>query len=811
MTQEEFFKRFTYSVSTDRIGGGGFGTVYKAKDHVLHRTVAIKVSEVKTTADGQKTFSLKDEFEALQHVPKHPNIANYEELYTFEDHRGICDYAVMQYYPDGNLGNAIKQGLTAQQKEDIATQLLEGIAFLHKNKVVHRDLKPGNILIMKDDDGIIPIITDFGLSKAANMGDGSMFSNSFGGGTQRYSSPEQLQGKPLRLNTDLWSYGAILYELFTGEQLFTAGSGAANSAQADLEIYNKIIHGDVEKLSKMPEKWRKVAERCLVVDADKRAKDEEELFGIINGEAQKDVALADETVADAVTTSVGFIIPTTGTALIDDEETKLTNKPQPKEKKPQPKVGVSTPSTGSKTSNDKPKRKKSLWIALAVVAAMALLLTLLLKPNSEEPVATDPDIQAYQACQTAADYRAYISKYGTNAHHYGEAKAFVDQYVADSLTKAQEKLLAQHQAEVENKAQSEREKNEAEAYKKCTTIAACDNYLKDYPQGHYVAEVEAKKAELEVKAEAEVEKKEEAAYMNCTTIAACDRYLKDYPKGQHVAEVKKKKTDLEQTQQAEADAIAKIEKEKKEDEAYNRCTSIADCESYLKNYPQGRYVAEVKAKKAELEVPKKQIIVSGSANGHEWVDLGLPSGTLWATCNIGASTPEGYGNSYAWGETSTKKIYKWKSYKYAKNDPNKLTKYCTKNAYGNNGFTDNLTSLQDCDDPAVANWGSGWFTPSETQWKELINNTESKWTTQNGVSGQLFTSKKNGQTIFIPAAGWLFEGDLAWAGSEGLYWSRSLWDNSPDEALYFRFDSSIKYTDFRSRKDGLSIRPVREK
>ena len=71
MTQEEFFKRYTYSPSRDRIGGGGFGTVYRAKDNLLHRTVAIKVSEVKTTADGQKTFSLKDEFEALNQVPKH--------------------------------------------------------------------------------------------------------------------------------------------------------------------------------------------------------------------------------------------------------------------------------------------------------------------------------------------------------------------------------------------------------------------------------------------------------------------------------------------------------------------------------------------------------------------------------------------------------------------------------------------------------------------------------------------------------------------------------------------------------------------
>ena len=284
MTQQEFFKRYTYSPSRDRIGGGGFGTVYKAYDNLLHREVAIKVSEVKTTADGAKTFSLRDEFEALNHVPKHPNIANYEEFYSFEMPNGVFDYAVMQYYPDGNLSNAIKQGLTAEQKEDIATQLLEGIDFLHKHKVVHRDLKPGNILIVRHAGRMIPLITDFGLSKATGMGENSVFSNSFGAGTPRYSSPEQLQGNPLRFNTDLWSYGAILYELFMGTQLFTAGSGAANTAQADMEVYNKIVNGNVQSLGKMPETWRKVAERCLVVDAGKRAKDAEELFGIITGE-----------------------------------------------------------------------------------------------------------------------------------------------------------------------------------------------------------------------------------------------------------------------------------------------------------------------------------------------------------------------------------------------------------------------------------------------------------------------------------------------------------------------------------------------
>ena len=697
MTQQEFFSRYTYSPSRDRIGGGGFGTVYKAYDNVLHREVAIKVSEVKTTADGKKTFSLKDEFEALAHVPKHPNIANYEEFYSYEMPNGIFDYAVMQYYPDGNLGNAIRQGLTVEQKEEIATQLLEGIDFLHQHKVVHRDLKPGNILIVKHGGRIIPLITDFGLSKAAGVVDGSVFSNSFGAGTPRYSSPEQLQGNPLRLNTDLWSYGAILYELFTGQQLFSAGSGAANTAQADMEIYNKIVNGNVSGLNKMPEQWRRVAERCLVVDPTKRAKDAAELFAIIKGDD-------DETEGPS---APGRPSPFAKGGRRDSPN---PGRPSPSQRgaggsKPNPTAGGSKtpPPAGSTTAKPKPV----LWIALAA-AAVVFLLVLLLKPK---PKPTDPDTFAYEACQTASDYRAYMRDYGRNALHYNEAKAIVEQHEADSAAKVQQAAaLAQAQQQ----------------------------------------------AEAEAQAQADAEKKEEAAYKKCTTVAACESYLKAYPKGKYVDEVKAKKTKLEQELQAQ----------------------------------QGG---------------------NGSAGGHEWVDLGLPSGTLWATCNLGASKPEGYGNYYAWGETSTKSTYNWDSYKYANGNYDKLTKYCNKSDYGNNGFTDNLTALQTGDDPAAANWGSGWRTPSKAQWDELRANTTDQWTKRNGVWGREFTSNLNGTTLFLPAAGYRWDSELYYPGSYGYYWSRSLYAFTPGRAWYLYFGSDDCDVDgYIYRYTGFTVRPVRQ-
>ena len=197
------------------------------------------------------------------------------------------------------------------------------------------------------------------------------------------------------------------------------------------------------------------------------------------------------------------------------------------------------------------------------------------------------------------------------------------------------------------------------------------------------------------------------------------------------------------------------------------------------------------------------------ANGHAYVDLGLPSGTLWATCNIGATKPEEYGDYYAWGETSTKNTYNWSTYKYCNSGYDDFTKYCNKSDYGNNGFTDDLTELQRGDDPATANWGNGWCTPTKEQWKELLENTTNKWTTQNGVKGRLFTSKKNGKSLFLPAAGYRWVGKLGLVGSYGNYWSSSLYTDYPSRAWSFRFYSGNYRMNGSYRNLGRSVRAVR--
>ena len=194
---------------------------------------------------------------------------------------------------------------------------------------------------------------------------------------------------------------------------------------------------------------------------------------------------------------------------------------------------------------------------------------------------------------------------------------------------------------------------------------------------------------------------------------------------------------------------------------------------------------------------------------HEFVDLGLPSGLLWATCNVGADTPEGYGDYYAWGETTPKETYEWSTYQYCMGSGNTLTKYCNDASYGYNGFTDDLTTLLPEDDAATANWGTGWRMPTYDEWQELFDNTTHTWTTQNGVNGRLFTAP-NGNTLFLPAAGSPDFSLFYPAGSWGLYWSSSLDTDYPNLAWNFFFDSSGTYVYSYSRGGGFPVRPVRE-
>lgn len=199
----------------------------------------------------------------------------------------------------------------------------------------------------------------------------------------------------------------------------------------------------------------------------------------------------------------------------------------------------------------------------------------------------------------------------------------------------------------------------------------------------------------------------------------------------------------------------------------------------------------------------------GELNGREWVDLGLPSGTLWATCNIGADSPTAFGDYFAWAETSPQasNAYSWETYKYANGDRLRLTKYCNMSSTGDNGFTDELIKLEPSDDAAAVNWGDGWRMPTTAEAFELRECCSYAWTTQNGVKGRLIVGP-NGNSFFLPAAGSINNGNYNQVGNSCYCWTSELCLDYPSDAwaLYFFPDSFGK--NFFGRDNGYSIRPV---
>lgn len=192
-----------------------------------------------------------------------------------------------------------------------------------------------------------------------------------------------------------------------------------------------------------------------------------------------------------------------------------------------------------------------------------------------------------------------------------------------------------------------------------------------------------------------------------------------------------------------------------------------------------------------------------------FVDLGLPSGTLWADRNVGAATPEAYGSYFAWGETKPKSNYSWSTYIVTSvsncgtaSDP----------IYKELGSNADIAGTKY--DAATANWGAGYKMPTKAQWKELNNSkyTTWTWTTKNGVKGYEVTSKAEGNnnSIFLPAAGNRDGWGINAVGSGGDYWSSSLYSDAPDYAWYLTFGSYGRSVSDSRRYYGLSVRPVSE-
>ena len=204
-------------------------------------------------------------------------------------------------------------------------------------------------------------------------------------------------------------------------------------------------------------------------------------------------------------------------------------------------------------------------------------------------------------------------------------------------------------------------------------------------------------------------------------------------------------------------------------------------------FPDEPIVAEVIEDFEKTQPNVKQPATTGTINGHQWVDLGLS--VKWGTCNIGATSPEEYGDYFAWGETRPKATYTEENCK----------------TYGKNigGIAGNAAY-----DAATAHWGGSWRMPTYDEFNELINNCTWQWTTQGGKNGYKVTSKINGNSIFLPAARYRDESSLGIGGSKGLYWSSTPYVSDTRNAYSFDFFSGNRFLNWNNRLYGHSVRPV---
>ncbi|SOD79483.1 serine/threonine-protein kinase [Spirosoma fluviale] len=284
-TFQDFRKRYPIRPNDKEalLGSGSYGRVIKVEDQIDTEWVAIKISEFK----GNDTKSLRAEVELAKRVPPQTNIARYDACYRFETDTSVSDFAIMKYYPDGNLADLLRKApLTPTQIYDITQGILLGLQHLHKIRIVHRDFKPANILISRDNAGrFIPKIADFGLSRLVSEDelDSSDFDLSDGRGTPSYKAPEQIEGSRVSFNLDLWAFGVILYEIMTGEKPFKSDLRNSSEQSVRREIEKRIITVQLPaRLDHIAEPYQAMIRRCLVRDIHERVRKEDELLDLLD-------------------------------------------------------------------------------------------------------------------------------------------------------------------------------------------------------------------------------------------------------------------------------------------------------------------------------------------------------------------------------------------------------------------------------------------------------------------------------------------------------------------------------------------------
>ena len=479
------------------LGEGGMAEVWYAENEI-GKPAAVKILFEKLTRNEKIVERFHNEALVMVKL-RHPNI---RQVYSY-GYLGNRHCIVMEYLDGDDLSALMKGGrrFTEEELERWWNQIVDALNYTHQQGIVHRDIKPSNVFL--DEYGNIKLL-DFGIAKI--MENNSLTQTGSMMGTLMYMSPEQVKdSKSIDYHTDIYSLAVTFVNLLTGKNPYDSDT------TSDFEIREKIVYTPFD-VSVLPEEWQ----GFLAPYLEKEPQNRPELRHFEPTPLAKPAAAASP-------------------SNTEDAKTTISQPPVMDNPPSEAKTSTDAPQTVA-VQQDSPKRKSKagLFIGLgigvaAIVAAVVLLF--LLMPS--------PDTEAFQECSSVNDYRSYMQTYGSKGHHYDEAKAIVDKYMADSTEKALEQERARQRAEAE-RAKAEAEQKENESYNKCTTIAACDSYLKTYPEGRYVSQVKAKKEELEQKAAQEAAAKKAVAKQQIQN--ATNKKQETQPKTPNKVDTKKTKT-----------------------------------------------------------------------------------------------------------------------------------------------------------------------------------------------------------------------------------------------------------------------------
>jgi serine/threonine protein kinase/formylglycine-generating enzyme required for sulfatase activity len=287
----EILNKYRYDPQTDLLGRGGFATVYKAYDKILDMPVALKFFQ---SQDAANKYTIINEIKRAI-ILSHPNIVKYYGVETlinrnFHGQEEEVQIGVMELVQEGQMKTYMTHNpLNLDQLKKLLIDILEGLKYLHSEGVIHRDIKPQNILLGRDKQNrLVAKIADFGISKSA---DSNQASASILLGTIEYMAPEQFNperygiNKKIGYNVDIWAFGVTAYYLLTGNLLFGSRSGDTSAAQMISKIVN--AEGLGNKLSLLEEPFRSALQKCIVSNANDRTNDIDELIAILKGQVYK--------------------------------------------------------------------------------------------------------------------------------------------------------------------------------------------------------------------------------------------------------------------------------------------------------------------------------------------------------------------------------------------------------------------------------------------------------------------------------------------------------------------------------------------